>query len=202
MGFWLSAPKRASARALTFGRKRYMNQLPHRRFSTAVKATAIFASSVVVFAVWPPQSTTLNFPFEQAIDYMNYAFRTNMTSSSAVWARGPAFLSTHTVYTISDIKYHPGDRLEFMAWFAQIGGEYNSFVVRKRASDKTRISIDQRTTPFIPYASWIGERHALWKLKRDAAKWYEKKSAGQGVAGQPPQGVGSPTRDVGLKSRK
>jgi hypothetical protein len=171
-----------------------MNKPPLRRYSTALKATVIFAVSVVIFAVWPPQSTTLNYPFEQAIDYMNYAFRTNMTSSSTVWAWGPAFLSTNTVYSISDIKYNPGDRLEFMAWFAQIGGEYNSFVVRKRTSDKTSISIDQRTAPFIPYVSWIGERVSLWKLKSDAAKWYERKSAEQGVAPYVAQGAPSGER--------
>lgn len=171
-----------------------MNKPRLCRFSTGVKATTIFAASAVVFAVWPPQSTTLNYPFEQAVDYMNYAFRTNMTSSSSVWAWGPAFLSTNTVYSISDTKYTPGDRLEFMAWFAQIGGEYNRIVVRKRTSDKTTISIDQRTAPFIPYVSWIGERVSLWKLKSDAAKWYKEQSAKQGVAGHPPQSVESPGR--------
>ena len=159
---------------------------------TAIIATAILAASVVVFAVWPPQSTTLNYPFDQVIDYMNYAFRTNMTSSSAGWAWGPAFLSTNTVYSISDTAYTPGERLEFMAWFAQIGGEYNSFAICMRTPEKTSVSINQRTAPFIPFVSWIGERRALLKLKEDFNKWHEIYSAEQAGPGYPPQGVGSP----------
>ena len=169
-----------------------MNKSPKRKYSTAVIATTIFAVSVLVFAFWPPQSTTLDYPFDQVVEYLNDSFHTNITTRSLVWAWGPSFLATDTVYFVETKSYSPHDRLEFQARFGQIGAEYNDFVVRKRTPNKTSISIDQKTSPFIPYVSWFGERSSLWKLKRDADQWHERKSAEQVGAGYPPQGVGSP----------
>ena len=169
-----------------------MNKPPLRRLSTAVKAIAILVASVVVFAVWPPQSTTLDYPFDQVVEYLNDSFHTNITTRSLVWAWGPSFLTTDTVYFVETKSYIPQELLEFQARFGQIGAEYNEFVVRKRTPNKTSISIDQKTSPFIPYVSWFGERSSLWKLKRDADQWHERKSAEQAGAGYPPQGVGSP----------
>ena len=170
-----------------------MNNPPRRKYSSAVIATTIFVASVVLFAVWPPQSTTLDYPFDQVVEYLNDSFHTNITTRSLVWSWAPSFLATTgNQYYVETKIYIPHDRLEFQARMGQIGAEYNDFVVRKRTLDKTSVSIDLRIVPFIPYISWIGERKRLFKLKKDAVEWHERKSAEQSGSGYPPQGVGSP----------
>ncbi len=113
--------------------------------------------SIAKVALWAqsksrPEVRVYDYSFSDVVDYLNHAFRTNVTACittyPAVW--GPNFLSTDTVYWVETKEYQPGTNLVFKAWFAQIGAEHNTFFVQQQDPMKTRIAVNQEIKFFIP----------------------------------------------------
>ena len=167
--------------------------------SLAIGSAILLAISVSVFAAEPVQntpedaaeSTTLDYKFEQVVDYINAAFHTNVTSQSSGWAWGPSFLSTGTVYFIKSELYIPHERMEFQAWFSQIGSEYNKFTICRLATGQTEVSVSRTVKPLLVDTRKT-EKRILRGIEEGIVIWSKQNEAEQSVPGYPPQGVGSP----------
>ena len=153
---------------------------------------ATIAAAVLFLRMPQSQSVVLNYPFDSVTRYMNEVFKTDVATSQPNHPSvlGPHFLDSKTIYTVETEQYEPGKLLRFRAWFAQIGGENNTFTIEMADASTTRLTINRTVNFIVTLPYWPkSERAIINAIETDLEK---RNNPEQSVPGYPPQGVGSP----------
>ncbi len=119
-----------------------------RKFLFIVVIAIIFVTGVI----WKSQSRIYEHSFSDIVNYLSTKFTLDVTACGGeaeyhpgVW--GPNFLDESTIYAIETELYIPERELKFKAWFYQIGGEENIFVIKKLNEKQAKMTVDYKGLP-------------------------------------------------------
>ncbi len=104
----------------------------------------IAVAGIFLFVGSRSQARVINCPFADVVSYFCGAFHTDLTQSgkrTMIW--GPKFLDTGTQYFVEPRVFLPDQELRFRAWYYQIGGEDNAFIIRRINDRQTEITVNQ-----------------------------------------------------------
>ena len=136
--------------------------------TTAIIA-AVAVAGVLLFVGSRSQACVINCPFADVVSYLSGAFNTDLTQTGKhTRAWGPKFLDTETQYFVEPSAFSPDQELRFRAWYYQIGGEDNAFIIRRLNDRQTEITVDQviRFLAVFPKCT-IRERRILNSIQED-----------------------------------
>lgn len=104
----------------------------------------IAAAGILLFVGSRSQTRMINCPFADVVSCFCGALHADLTQSgkrTTIW--GPKFLDTGTQYFVDTSVFLPDQELRFRAWYYQIGGEDNAFIIRRINDRQTEITVDQ-----------------------------------------------------------
>lgn len=121
-----------------------MKPVKHGFVAAIAMIVTIAVAGIFLFVGSRSQARVINCPFADVVSYFCGAFHTDLTQSgkrTMIW--GPKFLDTGTQYFVEPRVFLPDQELRFRAWYYQIGGEDNAFIIRRINDRQTEITVNQ-----------------------------------------------------------
>jgi len=149
----------------------------------ATASLALVALAGAILLVGPKSQTrVLNRPYADVVAYLCGVFKTDLTKTglhSEVW--GPTFLDTTTQYFVETYDFSPNKELRFQARYYQIGGEDNTFTIRRLNERQPKMTVDQVIHFFAVFPKCTGrELKILDTIQKDLEN--ESRTTGRTVS--------------------
>lgn len=114
------------------------------------------------------QTRVIDRPYGDVVAYLCRVFKTDLTQTglhSAVW--GPTFLDPTTQYFTETYDFSENGELNFQARYYQIGGEDDTFNVRKLSNTQTVLTVNHVIRFFAVFSKCTGKEISILNAIED-----------------------------------